>query len=753
LSGYVSGWYDYPNGDVCLAFWKDGERCIERIPFEWYFYLTNDEFEKVRGSVYFRQLVERVKEVDGGKHVRIFSSSRRDDRREFIEFLREDGCEPLEADVSPLMRYMTDVGRSIEFEENLKILFYDLETDPRPGFENLERQRILSVAFNGIDRKTKCIDADSDDDRGEGDLLEQFLEVVEQHDLLVAWNGEKFDDVVLKARCKRIGLNPDWRMINFLDFMQLFKHPYFGYGRDAENKGVKVSYALGNIAQNLLGKKKVEGVPGHMMHKMWRTNRKLVRKYNKVDVDLMVELEDVYGYIDALKILSHMSNRFVSQWVLKVGYLNDAFILRYGSEHGIRFPTKMRAFYEDHNKSVDKFQGAYVMEPVEGMHDEVFCLDFASLYPNVIRSFNISPETKIGHRENAPGFCEAFHCEASNGVVFDMTEEGVFPAIVAMTMERRAKYKKLAAELKDAGKERTVDFRRARQRSDANKLSGNGAYGCLGSPWLRYYDRDCAEAVTLTSQEITRDVIISLAESTGIQVLYSDTDSVYLRCSMKQAEEFVELAADAIDEFVRSRGGIPGFIRLEIDDEYVRVIYLAKKRYVGLKKSGVIDVKGLEYIRTDGCRIERKLQEEIIDYVLHAQKPAAQKAERIAEDWRDRIYDKEVDVEDLTIAKSVSRHPKTYKSANVHVRVAQSLIDRGREFYVGMKIPYVVTGKKDDKLDAVHADDFDGEFDVDYYWQKKVWPPAERVLEAVFPNHDWKQLGRARNDSQCSLFG
>ena len=64
MSGYVSGWYDYPNGDVCLAFWKDGERCIERIPFEWYFYLTNDEFEKVRGSVYFRQLVERVKELD-----------------------------------------------------------------------------------------------------------------------------------------------------------------------------------------------------------------------------------------------------------------------------------------------------------------------------------------------------------------------------------------------------------------------------------------------------------------------------------------------------------------------------------------------------------------------------------------------------------------------------------------------------------------------------------------------------------------
>lgn len=757
LQGYVAGWYDYRSGDICLAYWKDGERITEMIPFQWYFYLSVEDFDKVNCPV-FDSMVDDIRPTKDGKFYKIYTSSRWKVRDEVVQWLRSREVEPLEADLPPMNRFLTD--NPIQFDEKPRLLFYDLETDPRPGWSDITKMRILSVAYHGHDGKTKCIVADTDDDDGERKLLIKFFRVIAKHDLLIGWNGDFFDEPLMKARCKRLGLYPDWKMVNFLDMMLLFKHPYFGYGRDTEGKGAKISYALGNIAKSLLGMTKIPDVQGHKMHEIWRTDRKKLIRYNKRDVDIMVELEKKFGYIESMTVLSHLCNRFLSSWSLKMGYLNDAFVLRYGTDHGIHFRTKTRTFtskpwvndYES-MPTPDKIEGAFVMEPKIGLHEGVCLIDFASLYPNIIRSFNISPETKIGKSDKPVAIASDLHCQASNGVIFRTDVEGVFPAIVAISMEERNYYKREEIKLRKAGKEGTVKWRRFKQRSDSYKVLGNGAFGCLGSPFLRYYDPDCAEAITLTGQDIIK-LVIERATKDAIDALYADTDGGFMRCNEIKAEKFIHKSAKFIDEWVSQRGGKPGFIRLELEKFYERIFFTAKKRYAGKVKGeppGKPDVKGLEYIRTDGCKATRDFQKRTIDFVLDSETPTEETAEMIVKKWRDRLFNGEIPVADLVMSQSINKKLGTYKVEPVHVRIAKKMLKEGKEVYEGMKVPYIITGREKNRLEAVHVDDFDGEFDGVAYWKDKIYPATLRILEAVFPMRSWAVLLKY-DPSQPTLF-
>lgn len=762
---YTAGWFDYQTSDVCLSFWKGNTRSVERIPFKWYFYLLSSDMPKVevegsqdkefirkidsRAHRKFLSMVDDVKYTEDKRYAKIYTNSKWDNRKDIATWLMSYGKTPLEADVTPLNRLLIDYP--VRFSSTPRVLFFDLETDPRSGWGAIEKQRILAVAYETYDEKRECIVAETDDDKGERDLLEKFLAVVAEHDLLVAWNGDAFDEVVLKERIKHVGgLKVHWNMINFLDFMQLFKHPYFGYGRDADGSGLKMSYALGNVAEMLLGISKVKEVAGYKMHEVWQKDKELLREYNLRDVEIMSKLEKKFGYISSLVVVSHMCNRFVSSWSLRMGYLNDAYVLRYGNEHGIHFPTKWGSFEKPAwNKPIREFEGAFIMNPVVGLHENVCDMDFSSLYPSIIRTFNISPETKLLSKIEASQtsqtrrvFSRGKAAVASNGFAFRNDEQGVFPAIIAMAMDKRKEFKKAASDLEKAGKGDTLEWRKTKQKSDAYKLISNGSYGCLGSPFLRYYDPDCAEAVTLTAQETIKSVI-ELGKQAGVRTIYSDTDSVFLKCPEKVAMEFVDVAALFLDDWVKSKGGKPGFLRLAHDATYERIFFTTKKRYAGRRttgKPGKPDVKGLEFIRSDGCAYSRKFQKTIIDYVLDSPRPTAVGAKAIVKSWLKQLFSGVHSTEDLVITQSLNKSLDEYKTRGVHVDVAQRMLDNGKEIFVGMKIPYIITGKVKSKLQAVHVDDYKGNHDAMLYWVDKVYPATQRILEAVFPKEDWKEF-------------
>jgi len=734
--GYTSGWFDYKTGEVCLAFWEKNNRVIERIPFKWYFYMSVDDTESIRSRV-FDSYIDDLKLTKDEKFYRIYSSSWWDDRMILFNWLRGKGVTPLEGDLPPIGRYLTD--NPVKYDENPRRLYYDLETDTRKhGWENIAGHRILSVAFStGEDEEPEWIVARSADDKGERELLETYLnEVVAEHDTLIAWNGDAYDEIVLRARCKRLGLRPAWEMINFFDMMVMFKHPYFGYGRDAEGGGVKTSYKLGDIGEKLVGEKKTEGVQVHKMYEVWKNQREVMEEYNKQDVRIMCKVEKKYGYIDSMVTLSHMCNRFLSSWSLRLGYLNDAYVLRYGVENSIHFKTKSGSFGKVDFKK-EKMKGAYVVEPKMGLYENVSVVDFASMYPNIIKMFNISPETKVGTVGDA--FATGVSCSAYNGAIFRTDVIGVFPAMVTKALDARKQHRDLTNKLEETGQEGTLIHRRAKQRSNANKVVANGMYGLFGDVRSRFYDPECGEAVTLTGQGLL-NLLIDEADDCGIGAIGGDTDSGFIKCGKERSIEFCDFLGGRIDEESAKRGGKTGLMKLEFKKEYQRLFFTAKKWYAGCKvggEKGKPDIKGMEYIRTDDCKYARDFQKDMIDYILYAKKPINTGAEKLLRDWRDRLFEGTFDSNDIVIAQSVQKKLKDYKVDIIHARIAKGMLKAGKEVYQGMKIPYIITGKEDGKQVGVHIDDFTGHFDKLLYWKDKIYPPTLRILNSVFPEKSW----------------
>ncbi len=215
-------------------------------------------------------------------------------------------------------------------------------------------------------------------------------------------------------------------------------------------------------------------------------------------------------------------------------------------------------------------------------------------------------------------------------------------------------------------------------------------------------------------------------------------------------------------------GSRKGLVRLDALDEtdiFKRIFWsrkadgesTAKGKYVWMDVNGKWHVKGMELIRSDGCKYMRELQRAIIGYVMESEFPVADGAEKIIRQWCDRLHLGMFATSDLIITESVGKSLDSYKVDLPQVRVAKQMLADGKELYQGMKVPYVVVGrvKGKDKVKAVHYDSFDGRFDVHLYWVKKIYGPTWRVLDAVFPDSGklWKSLkGYNPSADQGSLF-
>ena len=211
----------------------------------------------------------------------------------------------------------------------------------------------------------------------------------------------------------------------------------------------------------------------------------------------------------------------------------------------------------------EKFAGAYVQPPQRGKHDWVFDLDITSMYPSVIMSLNVSPETKMGKiigwdsEEFIRGDKKTYTLIAgekemgklsetelkdffdnnkvsvsSNGVLYRSDKKGLIPALLEKWFDTRVEYRKLMKKFGDAGDNEKYTYFKSRQL--IQKVVLNSLYGVLGLPVFRFYDLDNAEATTLTGQELikfTRKIGNHFYNKelgdTKDYCIYIDTDSVF----------------------------------------------------------------------------------------------------------------------------------------------------------------------------------------------------------------------------------
>jgi len=328
-----------------------------------------------------------------------------------------------ESDVNPEIRVLVDnYTDSDEVSVGHKVMTFDIEVEVTEGFPNIRKaeNKITSIAFNDsileknfcyvLDPLSKLKPSNSDDIivsyKDEYDLLNAFfnkyMEI--QPTILTGWNVEFFDISYLYNRASQVVgqqianlLSPiqivQWSDfsnrykiagVSILDYLSLYKKYTFSE---------RPSYRLDDICEYEIGEKKIE-YEG-TLNDLYENDLQKFVQYNLQDVKLVKKLDDKLNFIEIARGLAHLGHVPYENVFMSSRYLEGS-ILVYLRKNNIIAPNKPK---RDKSIKIEKFEGAYVQDPIKGKHDWVYDLDVTSMYPSCIMSLNISPETKLGKIE------------------------------------------------------------------------------------------------------------------------------------------------------------------------------------------------------------------------------------------------------------------------------------------------------------------------------------------------------------------
>jgi DNA polymerase elongation subunit (family B) len=404
-------------------------------------------------------------------------------------------------------------------------------------------------------------------------------------------------------------------------------------------------------------------------------------EYNLNDVKIIVALEKKLQFIEQARAICHKGHVPYDCFTMSSRFIEGAILmyLRRKGQVAKNKPVDGREEYENQMEQGEEgFEGAYVKDPIPGRYDWVFDLDLTSMYPNIIISLNISPETKIAKAENwdidkyVRGDLETIqvgsatytknqftellktsnYSIASNGVMYNKSYQGVIPEILVKWFDERKDLRKLAKKHADAKEWEKYEFYDQRQK--VQKVLLNSIYGVLGLPIFRFYDKDNASAVTLTGQDIIKTANKAINQyykktlndtENKDYVIYVDTDSCFASAlpiikhkmpnidlnDEKQMTEAILTVCSEAQKHVNDTFNVMADRMFNVQnhrfDAKQEVIaktsfWLAKKRYAQfiINKAGIecdeMEVKGIDVVRTSFPIRFRKFMQKFLDDML-----------------------------------------------------------------------------------------------------------------------------------------
>lgn len=773
MTTLVSGWTE-KNRTYLVQRISDEEVKVRSVPAQYAFFMTGLDDED-------RATIARDTGVIG---VRVEGDYTRIDcrnhwaRKELIGALEEaigrnhPDAEILEGDVSPLRRLLTDVP-TLEVDPDPRLLFLDIETDSRATFAEATSGEARMLTFAVCDQVGRAVSGclAEDTDQAERELFGELFDALKSYDCVLAWYGAGFDFPAIQNRAGRLGMTLNgreisWHRWTWLDHLEVFKKlNHLGSGEE------KSSFALDHVARYLLG----EGKHDFDSSKTWEAwvaggaERERLLRYNEQDTALLPRIEERTGYLALHMAVCQICRVFPDTDSLNATVQGDGFLLRLGDEHGLRWPTKKP--FSDYEESPEKFKGAFVMEPGRyGVINNVHVADFSGLYPSIMRTFNMSPDTKVSRvgvyrglemnegiiPQVQPGLCQL----PDRATWFRTDKEGMFKIALDQLVAKRAEYAALMKKETPGSKE----HERYKRLSQAFKVVANSFYGIIGSPFSRFFDVEIAEGVTQTGKWLLQNVIRD-SQAAGLDPFYGDTDSVFVSGEVEDFKRVVAGLNRSWSGRLEPWGIESHFIDLDFEKTFSRLIMITAKRYVGkfsmYKGKAAPDdappeVKGVEFNRGDSIRLARDFQRQVFDKLLEKEFPTSASMRELVLDWKSRIYRGTLELEDIVLSQSLSKSLKEYDEPGPpHVRVARLMAERGEEIGEGSRVRYLVIPSEDSKINPVPASDPGVLEKIDrvYYWSKKIYPPVQRVLEKVWPDELWAETTKEKRARELEFKG
>jgi DNA polymerase-2 len=354
--------------------------------------------------------------------------------------------------------------------------------------------------------------------------------------------------------------------------------------------------------------------------------------------------------------------------------------------------------------------GGYVLEPVAGLHDNVWVFDFRSLYPSVIRTFNIDP---LSYVENPPPDADLVRTPAG---AF-RREPAILPQLLDELFPRREAARKSGDEV----------------ASHAIKILMNSFYGVLGTSACRFYNPALANSITGMGREI---LLWSKRwfEAAGFVVLYGDTDSLFVQtatvdpaAARDQARRIAENLNADLARYVEERWRVPSRLELKFEKLYLRLFLPharhstrgASKRYAGLRHGDGVDrveFIGMEVVRRDWTALAKEVQRELYRRLF-----TDQSVDEYLADVVKRVRSGQLD-DALVYRKNLRKDTEEYTATTPpHVAAARKSTQPA-----GRLVSYVMTTAGPEPLDQVR-----NPLDREHYVTKQVKPVAEPVLATL----------------------
>ncbi|TKJ23608.1 MAG: hypothetical protein CEE43_02805 [Promethearchaeota archaeon Loki_b32] len=571
----------------------------------------------------------------------------------------------------------------------------------------LERE---GFAFRGLHKKFPS-DAEVIFFKSEKELLTESFRLLWEYPVIITFNGDNFDLNYMFHRANKLKINKDLNPIHvkrgfgFLSrsdcdlrkgihidlFNFFFNRSISGYAFG----GAYESSSLNAISEALLGEKKYEHE--EEIHEM---EYDILTWYNLKDSILTLELTKfnnslVWNLILLLCRITKMPihetvRRQISTWIQNIFYFehrrNKYLIPRRSEIAELKTGGYSKAVIEGKT-----FAGAYVVPPVPGIHFDVVVMDFASLYPSIIKEYNLSYETVLcPHKDDEDNLVK--------GTPYYICTQkmGIFAYVVGFFRDIRVKYFKPKSGDKNLTEKQRSYYQTIQQ---ALKVFINGSYGVFGSKNFPLFCLPVAESTTSIGQYSIKQTI-KKSEELGIEVLYGDTDSVFLRNPTKdQMRQLSEWSKNELD------------LDLEEEKTYqFLALSKRKKNYVGIyKNTKYIDMKGVLAKKKNTPEFIKKVFRQVIDILKNVKSDddflkARKSIIEIIKANRKKIgKEDEFPLEDYAIYITLQKSLKSYeKTIPQHVRAANELKKiTGKEYQKGDDIKFIKSN------DSIGAKDFD----------------------------------------------
>lgn len=681
--------------------------------------------------------------------------------------LHHQGVATFEADVRFAVRYLIDRGirgacliegeaqpgqgttwvfddpqvSAATLEIEPRVLSFDIETDAKA-------QQLLAISLYGCgadevlicDPRNREMPEQARGYPNEWQTLDAFCDRIAEldPDVLTGWNVIDFDLTVLARIAARVG-HPFELGRGKGELRLRAAQGYFGSG-SANVPGRVVldgidllrgafvrmdDYSLDAVGRQVLGEGKaldgdVVDRAGEIMHR-YQHDLEGFARYARTDARLVREIVDELNLIRLAFARSALTGMTPDRVAASIASFDFLYLAALGPR-GYVAPTVR----SDDSRVFEAQSGGHVFEPVTGIHENVWVFDFKSLYPSIIRTFNIDPLGYLGNPSDAEDRIEL------PGASF-RREPGILPAMLEALFPQREAAKRSGDEV----------------ASQAIKILMNSFYGVLGTPACRFHNPDIANAITGQGRFLLR-WSKDWFERCGYEVLYGDTDSVFVASGLSDATAAGPLGAELaqrctreLAELVGQRWRVESHLELEFEKLYTKLFLPsvrhgaggARKRYAGLVQGcdpDAVEFVGMEVVRRDWTQLAKQVQRELYYRLFDDQ------------DVTDYLFDvvrqvREGALDDLLVYRKGLRKPPAQYTATSppHVVAARKSGD------VGRIVSYLITVAGPEPLDNLQH-----EPDREHYVQKQILPVAEPVLGTL--GLDFAQV--VGDDRQMGLF-